>query len=323
MRSMSDFDHSDLDAATAAAAGRRGRDAARSPARRRALGVTQSAVSHLLDKLRAIVGDPLFVKSGRGIRRHRARGGAGAAGARTAERARALRRAARISIRRAGARTSSSPPTTCSATRCCRGLAARLRASRRRGVTLGIMPSNVPTAEMLRREHCRLIVSPRPPEGADIVQKRCSRTAIGCSTMPPARAAPKGRAEYLAADHVTRRLRTAPHARSRRPSRGAGVRRRFVVTVPGFAGVPAFLRGSDLLATAPGLLRFGLLQGFASVPPPIPCPTLPMYMIWSRRDHDDPASAGCAASWKRRRSRWRRGRARGHSPAGMAALRSR
>jgi molybdenum-dependent DNA-binding transcriptional regulator ModE len=31
------------------------------------LGVTQSAVSHLLDKLRAITGDPLFVKSGRGV----------------------------------------------------------------------------------------------------------------------------------------------------------------------------------------------------------------------------------------------------------------
>jgi DNA-binding transcriptional LysR family regulator len=29
------------------------------------LGVTQSAVSHLLDKLRAITGDPLFVKRGR------------------------------------------------------------------------------------------------------------------------------------------------------------------------------------------------------------------------------------------------------------------
>ena len=31
------------------------------------LGVTQSAVSHLLNKLREIVRDPLFVKSGRGI----------------------------------------------------------------------------------------------------------------------------------------------------------------------------------------------------------------------------------------------------------------
>ena len=31
------------------------------------LGVSQSAVSHLIGKLRAIVGDPLVVKSGRGI----------------------------------------------------------------------------------------------------------------------------------------------------------------------------------------------------------------------------------------------------------------
>ena len=31
------------------------------------LGVTQSAVSHLLNKLRGITGDALFVKSGRGV----------------------------------------------------------------------------------------------------------------------------------------------------------------------------------------------------------------------------------------------------------------
>ncbi|WP_369792843.1 LysR family transcriptional regulator [Thiomonas sp. FB-Cd] len=31
------------------------------------LNVSQSAVSHQIEKLRAIVGDPLFVKSGRGI----------------------------------------------------------------------------------------------------------------------------------------------------------------------------------------------------------------------------------------------------------------
>ena len=31
------------------------------------LGITQSALSHSLHKLRRIVGDPLFAKSGRGI----------------------------------------------------------------------------------------------------------------------------------------------------------------------------------------------------------------------------------------------------------------
>ena len=63
---MSKFDHSDLDGhllqllvavvETGSVTGAAQR-----------LGVTQSAVSHLLDKLRAITGDPLFVKCGRGI----------------------------------------------------------------------------------------------------------------------------------------------------------------------------------------------------------------------------------------------------------------
>ncbi len=57
---------------------------------------------------------------------------------------------------------------------------------------------------------------------------------------------------------------------------------------PGFAGVLAFLRGSDMLATAPSLLRFGLFRWLASAPSPVPRPTMPMFMIWRRRDHDDP-----------------------------------
>ena len=64
---MSDFDWSDLDArllrllTTVVETGSITGAAER-------LGVTQSAVSHLLQKLRNIVGDELFVKSGRGIR---------------------------------------------------------------------------------------------------------------------------------------------------------------------------------------------------------------------------------------------------------------
>jgi DNA-binding transcriptional LysR family regulator len=63
---MSDIDHLDLDGhalrllLTVHEEGSITRAAQR-------LGLTQSAVSHGLDRLRAIVGDPLFVKSGRGI----------------------------------------------------------------------------------------------------------------------------------------------------------------------------------------------------------------------------------------------------------------
>lgn len=251
------------------------------------LGVTQSAVSHLLDKLRAIVGDPLFVKSGRGIR-------ATARAIALAPRARELLR----ELQRFAASGEFDPAHwrttfTIAANDVQRdsllpGLLARLRA-KAPGVALRVIPSNVPTAEMLRNEHCRLIVSPRPPEGADIVQKKLFEDRYRVFYDPACRAAPASAAEYLAADHVSvmyesnRKLDIDAHLEAE------GVFRRFVALAPGFAGVPAFLRGSDLLATAPSLQRFGAFQGLAQAAPPIPCPTLPMYMIWSRSDQEDPA----------------------------------
>ncbi|MBV9287578.1 MAG: LysR family transcriptional regulator, partial [Hyphomicrobiales bacterium] len=124
---------------------------------------------------------------------------------------------------------------------------------------------------------------------ADVVQKRLFEDRYRVFYDPHQRRAPRTLAEYLAADHVTvvyeprRSLDLDAHLAAK------GIERRFVVTVPGFAGLPAFLRATDLIATAPGLLRFGLLQDFMSAAPPLPCPSLPMFMIWSRRDHDDPA----------------------------------
>jgi DNA-binding transcriptional LysR family regulator len=59
--------------------------------------------------------------------------------------------------------------------------------------------------------------------------------------------------------------------------------------VPGFAGLPSFVRGTDLLTTVPGLLRTHLLRGLADAEVPVPCPSLPMYMIWHLRHQNDAA----------------------------------
>jgi DNA-binding transcriptional LysR family regulator len=283
---MSDFDWSDLDARLLRLLVAVVESGSITGAANR-LGVTQSAASHLLGKLRAIVGDALFVKSGRGII---ATARAEALALKARDLLRELERfAASFEFDPAHWRTT----FTIAANDFQRdallpALVARLR-KRAPGVALRIIPSNAPTPEMLRDERCQIIVSPRPPEGAEILQKRLFEDRYRVFYDPAERDAPKSLAEYLAADHVTvvyeprRSLDLDQHLAAK------GIARRFVVTVPGFAGVPAFLRGSDLLATAPGLLRFGLMRGFMSASPPLPCPNLPMFMIWSRRDHDDPA----------------------------------
>ena len=253
------------------------------------LGVTQSAVSHGLDKLRAIVGDPLFVKSGRGIV---ATARAEALAPQARELLAALARFAQSGGFDPGhwvttftiaandfQRDVLLPP-----------LMARLR-QHAPGLTLRVIPSGVPSLEMLRHAHCQLVISPRPPDGADIVQKRLFEDQYRVFYDPAQREAPTDLAAYLAAEHVTVVYEPQRSLDLDQWLAARGVQRRFRVMVPGFAGVPAFVQGSQLLATAPGLLQGQLLRGLASAPVPLPCPRMPMYLIWHRRDQHDPAHA--------------------------------
>lgn len=252
------------------------------------LGVTQSAVSHLLDKLRGITGDALFVKRGRGI------AATARAEALAVEARRLLGELERFA--RSGSFSPADWRTTLTIAAndfqrdvLLPALAARLR-GQAPGVALRVIPSDIPSLEMLRDGHCQLAISPRPPEGSDIVQKRLFEDRYRVFYDPGAREAPTTKAEYLAADHATvvyqpqRALDLDQHLATK------GVQRRFAVMVPGFAGLPPFLRGSRLLATAPGLLqRSPLMQGLASVKVPVPCPGMPMYLIWHLRHQQDPA----------------------------------
>ena len=165
---------------------------------------------------------------------------------------------------------------------------ARLR-TQAPGVALRIIPSGIPSLEMLRHEHCQLVISPRPPEGSDILQKRLFEDEYRVFYDPTQRAAPANKAEYLAAEHVTVVYEPRRALDLDQWLAAHGVQRRFRVMVPGFAGLPAFIRGSDLLASVPGLLQAQLLRGLASTAMPVPCPTMPMYMIWHMRHQHEPA----------------------------------
>ncbi|ROZ66509.1 LysR family transcriptional regulator [Ramlibacter sp. WS9] len=251
------------------------------------LGVTQSAVSHLLDKLRAITGDPLFVKSGRGIV-------ATARAEALAPQARALLHDLRNFAQRAKFEPTQLRATlTIAANDFQRDLllpafAARLR-EHAPGVTLRIIPSTVPRLEMLRTDQCQLVISPRPPDGTDIVQKRLFEDRYRVFFDPAVRTAPRNRAEYLASDHATVVYEPKRSLDLDQQLAARGIERRFTVMVPTFSAVGAFVRGTALLATLPGLLGRHTLRQLASARPPVACPRMPMYLIWHARYQEDAA----------------------------------
>ncbi len=251
------------------------------------LGVTQSAVSHQLDRLRAIVGDALFVKSGRGI-----------VPTARAE-ALALQAQGLLTQMHGFVHSGAFEPSRLSQ---CITIAAndlqrdlllprllnRLQ-SQAPGVTLRVVPSDVPSAEMLRAQDCQLVISPRPPDATDIKHKRLFADSYRVFYDPTVRKPPRSRKAYEAAEHIT-----VVH----QPRRSLdiddlllkhGVQRRFAATLSSFAGVAAFVSGTARVATLPGLLRQSLLRGLADAPVPVDTPEMPMYAIWHMRHQQDPA----------------------------------
>jgi DNA-binding transcriptional LysR family regulator len=270
------------------------------------LGVTQSAVSHLLDKLRAITGDPLFVKRGRGIV--------------PTARAEALAQPARDMLHQMqlfaqGAEFDPSAwqtELTIAANDFQRdlllpALAARLRTAAP-GVTLRIVPSGAPSAGLLRSGACQLVVTPRPPDGTDILQKRLFADQYRVFYDPVVRSAPATLEDYLAADHATVAYEAHQGLDLDRQLQARGLHRRFAVRVPGFAALAAFVGGTPLLATAPSLLSRTALAPLADAPVPVPCPELPMYMVWHARYQQDAAH------------RWLRAQVDGVVGAALAAV---
>jgi DNA-binding transcriptional LysR family regulator len=282
---MSGIDHSDIDGRLLQAllAVLEERSVTRAAHR---LDLTQSAVSHQLERLRAITGDALFVKSGRGIV--------------PTARAEALAVQARrlLDELRAFAQGGSFDPAafegtvTIAANDLQRDLLlplllhhARARAPR---LALRIVPSGVPSAEMLRDGSCLLAITPRPPEAADVLQRRLFEDRYLVYYDAASRAAPQSLDDYLAAEHVAVHHETRGRLDIDRFIDERGLRRRLAVTVAGFSGVGPFLRGTPFLATLPGLLRASLLRGLATVVPPMPTPPMPMVMAWHQRHQADP-----------------------------------
>ncbi|QOZ66887.1 LysR family transcriptional regulator [Bradyrhizobium arachidis] len=256
------------------------------------LGLTQSAVSHGLNKLRRIAGDPLFAKSGRGIV-------ATAHAQALAAKARAL-----IDEMRSFAGGVSFTPATAqlSLTIAANDFQRDLLlprffdhvAGQVKGLNLRVIPSQSPSPAMLRENRCDLLITPLPPSGIDIVQKRLLSDHYVCYFDPRARTAPSGRSAYLAARHITVVYTDNERLDFDRRLAASGFHRDIAISVPSFSGVPSFLRGSQMLASMPSLLASGVMHGFAQTRIPLASRTrtlaeLPMFMVWHQRYQKDPA----------------------------------
>lgn len=251
------------------------------------LEITQSAVSHTLDKLRIAFGDPLFVRSGRRIA--------------ATERANTLRDPVQRVLDELKGLTDARlfDPTigelhyVIAANDLQRELIfpGLLNLLDQEGINLftRFIPSGLPAADLLRRDRCQFLVTPFPPEGPDIYQVRLFEDRIVCFYDPTMRKAPKTLNEILGSDLVEVQF---DDNRSSLDTLGHPIReklRKPRVVVSNFNDVYPFLVGSTMLSMELSLMANLAYQGLQYAEPPFKLPPLSMYLVWHRRNHTDPA----------------------------------
>lgn len=251
------------------------------------LGLTQSTISHSLNKLRVILGDPLFIKSGKGIM--------------PTERAKSLRDPVRRILDEMKSLADEKPfdPTDAplnfivAANDLTRDLLFPhlLRSRRNEGVDLRLqfVPSGVPDATLLSEAQCDLIITPLPPDGPDNIQSKLFEGEMACFYDADKRAPPASLDEYLNDQHIVVRFAEGKNSFQVMPQLDRSRIREPIVSVSNFGAITPFVKGSNLIATELDYMSLGPLKDLDRAPLPFPSNPIAVYMVWHRRDNSNPA----------------------------------
>lgn len=250
------------------------------------LGLSPSAVSHALDRLRHILGDALFVREGRGI-------------SPTAHMTEIVDRARELlaGMEQLSRRTDFDPASVegefvIAANDYQRDLLLpeTFRTLRREtpGLDLRVIYSGFENVDLLRNRRCDLMLSPDPPDGTEFMQRPILKDHFACFFDPAMTTAPASLDDYMARNHAKVVFTDDDETPLDRALLATHGRRRIILKVASFAAIASLLPGTDIIATLPSWLHRTMLQHLACEPCPGPTLPLSLHLVWHRRDHERP-----------------------------------
>lgn len=250
------------------------------------LDITQSAVSHSLQKMREIFNDELFVRAGRSVA--------------PTLRSEQLYPELKTLLASLGELTQTPVFTPQDSDIAYRILANDFQSSllfpavyarvspQVRSLALEISPANRPSIEALRADDVHFAISPIPPNYDDIMATRLYDDVSHCFYDAEVRQAPATIADLCQGKLVSLSFMKGVSLNGKINKMGQMLDDNTCIRVGNFAAIPNFIRGTDLLAVMPSKLQHTIgFDQLANVPLPYKASTLTMYMLWHKKYQKD------------------------------------
>lgn len=248
------------------------------------LEISQSTLSHRLDRLRKRIGDPLFVRAGRGI-----------VPTERTERVIPYANAALRSLKRMAEPDEFEPAQIddtfaiaasdyersillLDAYKSCARQAPKLK--------LRFVWERFDNSSALRAQTIDLAVSPVAGlHEPDIWRRPIFRDEIVCFYDPEFSDAPSSVEAYTRAPHVKVQFWDADISFVDQSMVMEGIQRRVDIIMPSISELPGLMKGTALLATVPKRLSTSIMRDFAWCPLPFETSPLTYNLLWHERTH--------------------------------------
>ena len=242
------------------------------------LNVTQSAVSHTLDKLRSILDDALFVRAGRGIVPTQTAKD-------LADEIRPLLSALeRLTKRKQFDPSIFSGEFVVAANDYQRELVipslVKTLRDKAPNLMLKIVDSNYADADLLRRDRCDLMITPDPPTGLEFIQRKLFSDQWVCFYDPNTVSAPLTLEDYLSRPHAKVVFTENETSRIDKQLTSKGFTRHIALRVTQFSALPSLMHGTDIIIALPRYIGRTILHNFSHCPLAEKLPDLSFFLVW-------------------------------------------
>lgn len=251
------------------------------------MNVTQSAVSHTLDRLREVFGDPLFIRNGRGIA--------------PTPKALSLREPIEEIVRNLQTLSKEREfnprrdpiEFTIAANDFPLGLIFPpfLKGLYAEGIypKLNFIPAGIPSSNLKRSTNCHLMITPAPPNKAEIKSLVLVESELVCFYDSAVRTPPKTLQEYIDSRYVNIRFSATESTQQTLPTSLTSCLNEETLAVPNFNAVPDFIKGTDLIVTLLQVMKYGIAKELDWAPLPVKTAPLRLRLLWHERYDNDPA----------------------------------